>query len=37
MAELDRRPQAMIASIDDHRGAHRVEPICEALPIASST
>jgi len=27
----------MIAFIDDHRGAHGVEPICKALPIAPST
>ena len=27
----------MIAFIDDHRGAHRVEPICKVLPIAPST
>jgi transposase InsO family protein len=27
----------MIAFIDDHRGAHGVEPICEVLPIAPST
>jgi hypothetical protein len=27
----------MIAFIDDHRGAHRVEPICKVLPIAAST
>ena len=27
----------MIASIDDHRGAHGVEPICKVLPIAPST
>ncbi len=26
--------QAMIAFIDDHRGAHGVEPICKVLPIA---
>ena len=24
----------MIAFIDDHRGAHGVEPICKVLPIA---
>lgn len=36
MAELD-RVQAMIAFIDDHRGAHGVEPICKVLPIAPST
>ncbi|WP_339036230.1 IS3 family transposase [Bradyrhizobium symbiodeficiens] len=29
--------QAMIAFIDDHRGAHGVEPICKVLPIAPST
>ncbi|MGK2922157.1 MAG: IS3 family transposase [Methyloceanibacter sp.] len=29
--------QAMIAFIDDHRGAHGVEPICKMLPIAPST
>src|SRR3984885_11524265 len=29
--------QAMIAFIDDHRGAHGVEPICRVLPIAPST
>jgi hypothetical protein len=28
--------QAMIAFIDDHREAHRVEPICKMLPIAPS-
>jgi transposase InsO family protein len=27
----------MIAFIDDHRGAHGVEPICRELPIAPST
>src|SRR5438093_633031 len=27
----------MIAFIDDHRGAHGVEPICKGLPIAPST
>jgi putative transposase len=27
----------MIAFMDDHRGAHGVEPICEVLPIAPST
>jgi hypothetical protein len=27
----------MIAFIDDHRGAHGVEPICRILPIAPST
>jgi putative transposase len=27
----------MIAFIDDHRGVHGVEPICEMLPIAPST
>jgi putative transposase len=27
----------MIAVIDDHRGAHGVEPICKVLPIAPST
>lgn len=27
----------MIAFIDDHRGAHGVEPICKVLPIALST
>ena len=27
----------MIAFIDDHRGEHGVEPICEVLPIAPST
>ena len=27
----------MIAFIDDHRGAHGVEPICKLLPIAPST
>lgn len=26
----------MIAFIDDHRGAHGVEPICKVLPIAPS-
>ena len=36
-AELDRRFEAMIAFIDDHREAHGVEPICEVLPIAPST
>ncbi|RWD50751.1 IS3 family transposase [Mesorhizobium sp.] len=29
--------QAMIASIDDNRQAHGVEPICKVLPIAPST
>ncbi|HEV2041429.1 MAG TPA: IS3 family transposase [Casimicrobiaceae bacterium] len=29
--------QAMIAFVDDHRGAHGVEPICKVLPIAPST
>ncbi|MGX7743987.1 IS3 family transposase [Rhodopseudomonas parapalustris] len=29
--------QAMIAFIDDHRGAYGVEPICKMLPIAPST
>ena len=27
----------MIAFIDDHRGAHGLEPICKVLPIAPST
>lgn len=27
----------MIAFIDDHRGAHGIEPICRVLPIAPST
>jgi len=27
----------MIAFIDDHRGAHGVEPICKVLPIAPSS
>jgi putative transposase len=27
----------MIAFIDDHGGAHGVEPICKVLPIAPST
>ena len=27
----------MIAFIDDHRGAHGVEPICKVLRIAPST
>jgi putative transposase len=27
----------MIAFVDDHRGAHGVEPICRVLPIAPST
>lgn len=27
----------MIAFIDDHQGAHGVEPICKVLPIAPST
>lgn len=27
----------MIAFIDDHRGAHGVEPICKVLPVAPST
>ncbi|MGY4485595.1 hypothetical protein ACVWWR_004786 [Bradyrhizobium sp. LM3.2] len=27
----------MIAFIEDHRGAHGVEPICKVLPIAPST
>ncbi|QTL03944.1 hypothetical protein J5J86_00770 [Aquabacter sp. L1I39] len=27
----------MIAFIDDHRSAHRVEPICKLRPIAPST
>ncbi|MDE1145013.1 MAG: IS3 family transposase [Azospirillaceae bacterium] len=29
--------QAMIAFIDEHRGAHGVEPICQVLAIAPST
>jgi putative transposase len=29
--------RAMIAFIDDHRGAHGIEPICRVLPIAPST
>ena len=31
-AELDRRVEAMIAFIDDHREAYGVEPICRVLP-----
>jgi hypothetical protein len=27
----------MMAFINDHRGAHGVEPICKVLPIAPST
>ena len=27
----------MVKFIDDHRGAHGVEPICEMLPIAPAT
>ena len=27
----------MITFIDDHRGAHGVEPICKVLPIVPST
>ncbi len=27
----------MIAFIDDHCGAHGVEPVCKVLPIAPST
>jgi hypothetical protein len=27
----------MVGFIDDHRGEHGVEPICDVLPIASST
>lgn len=27
----------MIGFVDDHRGAHGVEPICKVLPIAPST
>lgn len=27
----------MIASVDDHREVHGVEPICKVLPIAPST
>jgi hypothetical protein len=27
----------MVRFIDDHRGAHGVEPICEMLPIAPAT
>ena len=27
----------MITFINDHRGAHGVEPICKVLPIAPST
>jgi putative transposase len=27
----------MINFIEDHRGSHRVEPICKVLPIAPST
>ncbi|MDH2406872.1 IS3 family transposase [Bradyrhizobium sp. SSUT18] len=37
MAESSTAVQAMIAFIDDHRGAHGVEPICKVLPIAPST
>src|SRR6195952_157227 len=37
MGELDPPAKAMIAFIDDHRGAHGVEPICKVLPIAPST
>ncbi|MFN7593980.1 MAG: IS3 family transposase [bacterium] len=29
--------EEMISFIDDHRGAHGVEPICKVLPIAPST
>src|SRR3546814_5048302 len=29
--------QAMITFIDDNRGLHGVEPICDVLPIAPST
>ena len=29
--------EAMIASIDDHREAYGIEPICKVLPIAPST
>jgi transposase-like protein len=36
-AELDRRGEAMIAFIDDHREVYGVEPICKVLPIAPST
>ena len=36
-AELDRRLEAMIAFIDEHREAYGVEPICKVLPIAPST
>jgi hypothetical protein len=31
-----RPPVQAIAFIDDHRGAHGVEPICKVLPIAST-
>ena len=27
----------MVEFIDDHRGEHGVEPICDVLPIAPST
>ena len=27
----------MVGFIDDHRGEHGVEPICDVLPIAPST
>ena len=36
-AELDRRFEAMIAFIDEHRDVYGVEPICRVLPIAPST
>ncbi len=36
-AELDRRPDVMVAFIDEHRGTYGVEPICAVLPIAPST
>jgi hypothetical protein len=35
-AELDRRFKPF-AFIDNHRGAHGVEPICKVLPIVPST
>jgi transposase InsO family protein len=35
-AELDRRPEVLVAFIDAHRGQLGVEPICRELPIAPS-
>ena len=35
-AELDRRCEAMIAFIDDHREAYGVEPICTSSQVLRS-